>query len=479
MALTFLSRKLFLDGLGTEFIGLSSSVSAFFSLLNISELGLGAAASYLLYLPLKNNDTKSVSEIVASFSCIYKWIGVGIAVIGVLTSFFLSAILGPHSLDTRIVYFLFYTFLVSACIPYILSSRQIILSADQSQYIITGIVQLSNVGKVLIQIFFIYVYCNPYIWVVVELIFAFVVSLLINISINKKYAYLSGECSKYYIYELFRHTKKVAIQKLSWVARYQLTELMILKFSVLSYVAMYQNYALLSTRLISLSSQAYSGLPASVGNLIAEGDGSRMMTVFRESAYMRIFTTSFVISGLYTFADSLISLWLGEQYILETGVLACLCISAYVDHLRSICESFLFAGGLFNDSLVAVVEVIMTVILSLTLGEFYGIVGVLYGLMLSNVIIGFVWKPYYLYSILFNKKLSHFYVLILPPMVISFLSYCVTVKLLSAAIEMSASSWSQFIFAGIQFSILYLIMSLIMYWLLFYNFRTFLRRLLK
>ena len=52
--LAFFSRKVFLDNLGTEFLGLSSTLGDILNLMNITELGIGTAVGVTLYQPLFN-----------------------------------------------------------------------------------------------------------------------------------------------------------------------------------------------------------------------------------------------------------------------------------------------------------------------------------------------------------------------------------------------------------------------------------------
>ena len=53
--LSFFSRKIFLDCLGPEFIGLSGTLSNILGYLNLAELGIASCISFHLYKPLQEN----------------------------------------------------------------------------------------------------------------------------------------------------------------------------------------------------------------------------------------------------------------------------------------------------------------------------------------------------------------------------------------------------------------------------------------
>ena len=54
--LTFFSRKIFLDNLGAEFIGLTGTLTNILGYLNLSELGISACISFFLFKPLQTNN---------------------------------------------------------------------------------------------------------------------------------------------------------------------------------------------------------------------------------------------------------------------------------------------------------------------------------------------------------------------------------------------------------------------------------------
>ena len=52
LVVAFFTRKVFLDQLGTEFIGLTSTLQSLLGFLNLAELGVGSAIGYVLYKPI-------------------------------------------------------------------------------------------------------------------------------------------------------------------------------------------------------------------------------------------------------------------------------------------------------------------------------------------------------------------------------------------------------------------------------------------
>ena len=92
LALSFFSRKIFLDTLGADFVGLTGTLQNLLGFLNLAELGVGSAIGYLLYKPLYDHDQNKINEIISVMGYLYRWIGLIILAAGILLSFFLPLI---------------------------------------------------------------------------------------------------------------------------------------------------------------------------------------------------------------------------------------------------------------------------------------------------------------------------------------------------------------------------------------------------
>ena len=163
----FFSRKIFLENLGTEFIGLTGTLTNILGYLNLSELGISACIGYFLFKPLQTNNKQEIQEILSLLGYLYNWIGSIIFGGAFLVSLFFPLIFAHADLDYGIIYFAFYSFLGSSLIGYFINYRQILLSADQKNYLVAIYYQSANLIKLGLQIFLAYHYKNLYMWVAV------------------------------------------------------------------------------------------------------------------------------------------------------------------------------------------------------------------------------------------------------------------------------------------------------------------------
>lgn len=195
LLLSFFSRKIFLDCLGADFVGLTGTLQNLLGFLNLAELGVGSAIGYLLYKPLYDHDQIKINEIISVMGYMYRWIGFIILGAGCILSCFLPWIF-PDS-DTgfhlSLIYFAYFAFLGSSLIGYFINYRQNLLGADQRNYVVTAYFQTANLVKVMIQMALAYYTQNLYLWVVVEFTFGIIYSFILNWKINQTYPWLKAE----------------------------------------------------------------------------------------------------------------------------------------------------------------------------------------------------------------------------------------------------------------------------------------------
>ena len=93
---TFLIRKIFLNSLGIELLGVNSVFTNILSALNLAELGIGVAITSYLYKPLVEKDNEKISILMKLYKQFYNYLGLIVLTIGIIVSFFVH-VLFPSS----------------------------------------------------------------------------------------------------------------------------------------------------------------------------------------------------------------------------------------------------------------------------------------------------------------------------------------------------------------------------------------------
>ncbi|MDD6701001.1 MAG: sugar transporter [Bacteroidales bacterium] len=416
LALSFISRKVFLNCLGDNFVGLTGTIQNLLGFLNLAELGIGTAIGYVLYKPLFDHDETKINEIISVMGYLYRIIGIIITIGGVILSFFIPFIFPSNEtgFNLLVVYAVYYSFLGSSLIGYFINYRQNLLGADQRNYVVAAYYQTINIATILIQLVVAYYTQSYYLWAAIQLFFGIIYSIILNNKINQTYPWLKSEIrlgkqllKKYP--EVITKTKQIFIHRINSFAQFQTTPIFIYTFVSLKIVAHYNNYTIIVDKICLLLNTALEGIGASIGNLIAEGNKRKILDVFYEFSTIRFFFAGIFAISVFIFIEPLISVWIGPKYILASSTLILIILKIYIQLMTGAIGPFLFGYGLFADVWASVLQTVIFLSGAVIGGYLYGLNGIIIAGAGSIFIINGIWKPYYLYSKGFNISVLRYW----------------------------------------------------------------------
>lgn len=482
--LSFFSRKIFLDCLGANFIGLTGTLGNILGYLNLAELGIGSCISIYLYKPLQSGNQKEINDIISVIGYLYRVIGIIILGAGFIISLFFPLIFAKEQFGLGIIYFSFYAFLGSSLISYFINYRQVLLSADQKNYIVSAYFQTAGLVKTGIQIFLAYYYKNLYLWVAIEFVFGILSCIILNWKINKEYPWLQSNKSdgKRLLKgfpQILTSTRQIFIHQIKDFILNKSDELFIFIFVSLETVAFYGNYIIIVTKATQLFTRAQDGIGASVGNLIAEGNKEKITSVFWELMSMKYFIAGILCFAVYYFTEPFIIVWLGKQYLLQHMVIVLLAFYSYMANTRGVVDMYNHAYGLYADVWSAWTELLLNLSITIICALQWGIIGILLGKIVSVFLIVVLWKPYYLFSSGVKKSISIYWKGTLryhTAILLAFIGGTIILK----GLPISASDgWlSLIVFCAVGL-ISFLIIELVCFWLFTYGTRDLLNRIIN
>lgn len=486
LVVAFFTRKVFLDQLGTEFIGLTSTLQSLLSFLNLAELGVGSAIGYVLYKPILDDDKEKINEIISVFGYLYHCIGFFILGVGIILSAFLPLIFPHTTFSWGVIYFGFYAYLASSMLGYFINYRQTLLSADQRNYEITGYYQAVTSTKMVIQMV-LAIYLRDFIlFLSIEILFGIIYSIILTYRINKVYPWLKSNIKlgkqlfKKYP-NIGKYVKQLFIHKIGGFVQWQVSPLLIYSYVSLPIVALYGNYTLITQKVLGFVSGILDSTSAGVGNLISEGDNSKIYRTFKELFATRITIAGVLSACIYHLCNPFISVWLGDEYPLSHLILLLVSIQFFLNVLRGITDQFLFGYGLFYDIWAPAVESVIFVGTAMICGSLWGLPGVLCGPLISTTIIIYLWKPYFLYNKGFKKSFLQYIILFVihlcPILIAYWCSNILSNKFYTEA--MLSSSWNNWILGSLLFTAIMTIISVSLLYIISSGFRSFIHRFIK
>lgn len=412
--LAFFSRKIFLNTLGPDFMGLTGTLTNILGMLSIAELGIGTSISFHLYKPIREENYTQINEYLSLFGWFYRIIGGFILVASIIVSLFFPLIFAKTNITYPLIYVCFYSLLGSSLIGYFINYRQILLSADQRGYVVSVYLQGANVIKTIVQMFLCSVYLNYYLWIGIEFGFAIVACIILNWKINVTYPWLKstpqiGKSLNKKYPSIITSVKQIFVHRIKDFLLNQSDQILVFAFVSLKYVAYYGNYTLLTLKITALFRSVMGSADAGIGNLVAENDRNKCLQVFWELMAMRYWISGIILSILYFTIPPFIELWLGKEYLLSNFVLILILANMYISMIRTVIDSFNHSYGHYADVWSAWVEGGTNLVVTIVVASHIGLAGILIGKIASLLPIVIIWKPLYLFRDGFKE--SYFFLL--------------------------------------------------------------------
>ncbi|MGL5822040.1 MAG: lipopolysaccharide biosynthesis protein [Sarcina sp.] len=415
MLLGFVSRSFFIRELGIDLLGVNSIIANLLGFLNIAELGISMAITYSLYKPLSDKDNKKIGEIMLLFRHYYRRISFFVLIFGIILSLFLKFFIkGQESLAN--VYIYYYLFLVNAVITYLFSYRQTLIIADQREYIITISTNVAKIVKIGIQILILVLFQSYIAWILLEIIF--------NLG---NLLYLAKKCEKLFPEvnfkekqdikkiknentQIIKDIKNVFMHKIATFIVFQTDGIVISIFLNLRDVGVYGNYTMLISSVVAIINAVMGSFSASVGNLVAESTKERVYDMFKKMYLLESFLALIIAYTMYHIINPFINIWLGNGFTFNMAIVGVLVVNLYIQISRNTVDRFRGAYGIFWDVYAPIIEGVVNLILSVILIQEVGIIGVLIGTLISNILVVLLWKPYTVYKEGFKISVSKYFI---------------------------------------------------------------------
>ena len=414
LAAHLISRNYFLFYLGDEFMGLTGTLRSFLGFLNLAELGIGTAIGFALYKPLFEKDHARITEIIALVGFLYKRIGLIVLVLGIILSLFFPLIFQSVNISLPVIYLAFYTFLLNSLLGYFINYHILLLEADQKSYLIVSYFQSTNIIRLVLQTITAFYFKSFFLWISFEFLFSLAYSFIINVKVKGEYTWLKVRAGNKLLLKKYKELtikiKQTFVHKISSFVLTGTDQILVFMFVNVQTVAFFANYQLIFSQVNSFLGSIFKNNGASIGNLVAENDSENIQKVFWELMALRFFIGGVISTSIYFLMEPFISLWIGEKYLLGHTILSLMAINFLFSQIRIPVENFKNAYGLFEDTWAPVVEMTLNLGISLVLGYFLGIKGILTGTFLSVLFIVLIWKPYYLHKKGFRRSIYPYFI---------------------------------------------------------------------
>ena len=406
--IAFIAQAIFIKILGTEYLGLNGLFSNVLSTLSIFELGIGNAIVFNLYKPIEFNDNEKIKSLMNFYKKAYIIIALLIAFFGILLLPFINVFIGDNSLNINF-YFVYILSLLSTIVSYLMVYKRNLIIANQKNYIINIIHVLYLILLNISQVIILYKTKNYYLYLVIKILYQLLENFVINIVANKMFPLLLEKK----IYKLDKKTEKDIFSKVKALIYHKIGGILVIgtdniiisMIFGLNTVGIYTNYNTITTAVSGLFSQIISTTTSSVGNLLVENNYQKNFSVFKKMRFLNFWIASFTSICIFLLIQPFITLWIGEQYLLEFYIIIFIIINFYQKMMRNVYGTFKDSAGIWmEDKYIPIIESILNIAFSIILGYSIGLAGVFMGTIISGLVLWCYSYPKFVYKKLFNRS---------------------------------------------------------------------------
>ena len=396
LILSFASRTVFIYILGAVYLGLQGLFSNVLSFLALSELGIGAAISFLLYKPLAVNDIERIKTVMQFYKKCYLLVGSVIIALGCCLMPFLHYLVNVDQPIPDNLYLIFFLFVLNSAISYFfVAYKQTLIEANQKKYLLTKLEVAFTIINCVVDIIVLLLFRDFIAYLLFKLLLVIVRNLVLARKIDRLYPYLkepvTKTLSKVEVKKIFKDVYSVSVFRLGSVLFNSVTNIVTSAVVGTIVVGYYSNYMLIVSQSEVIFGMAITAVSAGIGNLVATENIQKQFCVYKKLNLLSfIFYGTFTVC-LFQLLNPFMNIWLGgkdKSYILDQTIVILICANFYINCSCQILDKFRNAKGLFvlgRD--LQVIGGVLNIVLSVLLAKWLGFKGILLSPVLCKLFV--------------------------------------------------------------------------------------------
>lgn len=411
----FVTRTVFINSLGSDYLGLNGLFTNVLSLLSLAELGIGSAITFSLYKPIAENDNEKIKSLMGLYKSSYRLVGWIILIVGLMLTPFLKYIV---NLDAGIdinYYVIYIMFLSNSVISYwFFAYRSVIIYANQEGYITTKIETSFNFIRYILQFIALLIFKNYYLYLLLPIISGIVKNIIVSNVAGKRYPIINEKnvrpLEKKERKAIFQNVFALSLFRISGVVYGATDNIIISRWLGTSMVGIVSNFTMIIQMVTTYINMLFQSMYASVGNLNATENKEYKYKIFKRLNLMNYWVYCYSTICLGCFLNPCIKIWLGNEYCLSTSTVDLLAIVFLIPGLNNVINVYKDACGLFKEvQFRALATAIINLVVSIILVKDIGINGVYIGTVVAYLTTIYVVDPRVVFTKIFEKKSSVYY----------------------------------------------------------------------
>ena len=277
----------------------------------------------MLYKPVAEGDNEKTARIIGSYKKLNRVIGCVIFVLGLSCIPFLDRFIHT-SVDIKTVHLVFLLNLVNSASTYFLSYRQVLINANQKNYIVSRVSLAVNFFSIIVQCVVILITHSYIMYLMVTIVMGVTQNVIIYSKAGKMFPFLN----QYKTYRLgkedskmlFDNVKSMFALKICGIVINNTDNILVSMIDTLM-VGYCANYTIISTRIRGVISIFHNSTTYSLGIASAEKNAQEKYELFKKFLLINTFIAEILGVLIGVLWDDFIILWIGEEYLIPSLVM--------------------------------------------------------------------------------------------------------------------------------------------------------------
>lgn len=411
---SFVSRKIFAQILGLEYVGIDGLFTNVVSALAIVEMGLGVGIVYKLYKPIAEKNWKQVSVILCFLKKCYVIISCVVLSFGVLLAYF---VINPIKEDFSKIWLakIFILYVLDVVASYLFSHKRSMFIADQKNYVNNLIHICVQILMFVSQIAVLKFFGSFEAFLICKIVCRALENICISYRFDKKYSFIdlktNSEIPEIEKKDLFRNIKAMLLHKISAFGATGLSNLIIVYGVGLKENGIYSNYMLIVMAITTLTNEFFNSIVASFGNLLSTSKNkSKIYDNFNTLYFLNFLIYSFGICAFVCVITPFIEIWIGAGSAFNITTVIFIAGYLYIYGIRQSLTMAKVSAGIYDpDKYLSIVGTLITLVCSYLFVKPLGVSGVMLGNIIGIILVPYIVQPYLVYKIIFNKNSASYH----------------------------------------------------------------------
>ena len=395
----FIMRTIMIYSMGIEYAGLNNLFASILQVLNLAELGIGAALICSMYGPIAEDNVEKICALMNVYKKVFRIIGLAILLVGLILLPILPELIAGDIPDSLNLYVLYLMYLGNTVLSYwLFAYKNSLFYAHQRMDITSKVIICTNTVQYILQVFVLIILHNYYFYLLSSIITQIMTNILTAICADRMYPQYKpkGKLDKATIQDIKKKVRGLITNKFGSTLLKSADSIVISAFLGLSVLAVYQNYLDFKTMTFVIS----------------------WISTICCSCFMGLF-------------QPFMKIWMGEKYLLNYPTIICLIVYFYIYEIDQMIGTYKDAAGIwYEDRYRPLITALVNLVLNLVFVQFIGLYGVLLSTVISLLFLGIPWMIYNIFNLLFKGESKLFYSL-------SLLKYA-----LAAIVSVTLSFWT-------------------------------------